>query len=293
MLLDRYECGFLMNYKTRIDKVLCFIGEHLDEDLTVDQLCKVACFSKYHFHRLFTAYTGVSLQAYIKWLRLKRAAHQLIVHKQDAILNIALDAGFESHEAFSRSFKQICGQTPSEFRSKPIWYIWENPPHALHIKGEKIMTISIKEYPARRLAVVEHRGDPMKLSYTLDKLITWAKSQPIDVKPKPGQAFGFGYHDPREVPPEEFRFDLALTVPQNFTLTGDVIEKVLPHGRYAVISHKGSRDNIGDTISSLYRDWLPESGEQLGDLPCVFCYYNFDHEVAETELLTEIWVLLK
>ena len=67
----------------------------------------------------------------------------------------------------------------------------------------------------------------------------------------------------------------------------------MPAGRYAVAVHKGSQDNIGDTVYALYRDWLPQSGEELGDLPCIFCYYNFVHEVAETELLTECWLLLK
>ena len=287
-----YELS-MMNYKERIDRVANYIGKNLDEELTLDELCMVACFSKYHFHRIFTAYTGVSLKVYIKWLRLKRAAHQLIVQKEDTIINIALDAGFESHESFSRAFKQICGQSPSEFRKKPIWHTWEKLPHSLQIKGKKIMTITIKELPARKLAVMEHRGYPLKLSDTLDQLITWAKLQPIDLKPKAGQAFGFGYHDPREVPAEEFKFDLALSVPNNFKLNDQVIERSLPAGRYAVTTHKGPRENIGDTIYGLYRDWLPESGEELGDLPCIFCYQNFDHEVAETELLTEIWVLLK
>jgi AraC family transcriptional regulator len=46
-------------------------------------------------------------------------------------------------------------------------------------------------------------------------------------------------------------------------------------------------------VYSMYREWLPTSGEQLGDLPSIFCYYNFEHEVAETELLTECLLLLK
>ncbi len=282
-----------MSYKERVDRVIDFIGKHLDEELELDELCRIACFSKYHFHRLFTAYTGLPLMNYIKWLRLKRAAHQLIVHKEETIINIALDAGFESHESFTRAFKQVCGQSPSKFRRERNWESFENPPQPMHIKGEKIMTITIKELPAKRVAVMEHHGDPMRLSDTLDKLINWAKAQPINLKPKAGEAFGFGYHDPREVKPEEFRFDLALSVPQDFKLNDQVTERTLPAGRYAVTMHKGSRDNIGDTIYSIYRDWLPQSGEELGDLPCIFCYYNFDYEVAETESLTEIWVLLK
>lgn len=93
--------------------------------------------------------------------------------------------------------------------------------------------------------------------------------------------------------PEEFRFDLAITVPENLKLDGEVIEKYFPAGRYAVIFHKGSREAISEKIYWLYRDWLPEVGEELGDLPCIFCYYNFDTQVAETELITEVWLLLK
>ncbi len=209
-------------------------------------------------------------------MRLKRAAYQLIANKKDNIINVALDTGFESHEAFSRAFKKICGQSPSVFRNKANWHAWENPPYSLHMKGKKIMNITIKEIPTIRTAVMEHYGDPLKLSYTMDKLISWAKVQPIDLKPKSGMAFGFGYHDPREVEAEEFRFDLALKVPQDFKLSNEVTERFIPAGRYAIAIHKGSRDNIGDTVYGLYRDWLPTSGEELGDFPCIFCYHNFD-----------------
>ena len=85
--------------------------------------------------------------------------------------------------------------------------------------------------------------------------------------------------------------DLGIKVPENLKLDG-VIEKVLPSGRYATAMHHGPRENISETVYYLYREWLPNTGEQLGDLPCVFCYYNFEHEVAETGLLTECWLLL-
>ena len=283
-----------MNYERQLQKVINFIGKHLDEKLTLEQLSQVTCFSKYHFHRLFTAYTGLSLQQYIRWLRLKRAAHQLIVDKDKSIIEIAINAGFESHEAFTRAFKQSCGLNPSEFRLQMSWQAWESPPYWLPEQDKTNMNVVIKNMAARRLAVLEHRGDPKKVADSVNKLINWAKAQPFDLKPKPGEAFGFAYDDPKTTPPEKFRFDLAITVPEQVQLNGDIIEeKRLPAGRYAVAVHKGSRDNIGDTIYGMYRDWLPSSGEDLGELPCIFSYYNFDHEVAETELVTECWLLLK
>ncbi|KTD74610.1 AraC family transcriptional regulator [Legionella waltersii] len=282
-----------MNYAHQINKVIDYIGKHLDEKLSLEELSKMAYFSKFHFHRLFTAYTGLSLQQYIRWLRLKRAAHQLIVHKDKTIIEIALDAGFDSHEAFTRAFKQSCGVNPSEFRDQLSWQAWEKPPYCLQQNGEKMMTVIIKDMSARRLAVVEHRGDPRQVGESVNKLIHWAKDQPMNLKPKAGEAFAFAYDDPKTTPKEEFRLDLAITVPEQIKLTGEIKEKRLPAGRYAVAIHKGSRENIGNTVYGMYRDWLPQSGEELGDLPCIFCYYNFDHEVAETELLTECWLLLK
>ncbi|MCC5015124.1 MULTISPECIES: AraC family transcriptional regulator [unclassified Legionella] len=282
-----------MNYERQLKKVIEFIGKHLDEKLTLNQLSDIACFSKYHFHRLFTAYTGLSLQQYVRWLRLKRAAHQLIVNKDKSIIEIAINAGFESHESFTRAFKQACHLNPSEFRAQSSWQVWEQQPYCLPKQGEMTMNVTIKNIAARRLAVLEHRGDPQKVGDSVNRLINWAKAQTINLKPKAGEAFGFAYDDPQTTPAAEFRFDLGITVPEQLKLEGEIIEKRLPAGRYAVATHKGSRNTIGDTVYGLYRDWLPESGEELGNLPCIFCYYNFDHEVAETELITECWLLLK
>ncbi|ASQ44955.1 AraC family transcriptional regulator [Legionella clemsonensis] len=282
-----------MNYEHQLKKVIEFIGKHLDDKITLSQLSDIACFSKYHFHRLFTAYTGLSLQQYIRWLRLKRAAHQLIIDKNKPIIEIAINAGFESHESFTRAFKQSCGMNPNEFRSHSSWQVWENSPYCLSQQGNLTMNIVIKTMKERRLAVLEHRCDPKKVGESVNRLVSWAKSQTINLKPKAGEAFAFAYDDPKTTPASEFRFDLCITVPEQVKLGGAVIEKRLPAGRYAVAVHTGSRDNIANTVYGLYRDWLPHSNEALGDLPCIFCYYNFDHEVAETELLTECWLLLK
>lgn len=282
-----------MNYEKRINRVVDFIGKNLDEELNLDQLSRVSCFSKYHFHRLFTAYTGLSLQQYIRWLRLKRASHQLIIYKDRKIIEIALDAGFESHESFTRVFKKMCGLNPRDFRVQQSLQLWEKPPYYIFERGEDKLNVTIKNISMRRLAAIEHRGDPKKVGESVNKLISWAKNQPMLLKPEPGEAFGFAYNDPKTTPKEDFRVDFAITIPDDLKLKGEVVEKKLPAGRYAVAVHKGSRDNIGDTIYALYREWLPKSKEELGDLPCIFCYYNFDHETAETELLTECWLLLK
>lgn len=282
-----------MSYQRQLKKVIDYIGEHLDEELSLEKLSEISCFSKFHFHRLFTALTGMSLQQYIRWLRLSRAAHQLIVDKEEPIINIAFNAGFESHEAFSRAFKQCSGVSPSQHRQGQNCSYWDSPPYCLPKQGEGNMNVTKKSEPKVRLAVIEHKGDLNGLINSVDKLISWVKEQATTLKLKPGETFGIAYDDPKTTPADEFRFDIGIKVPENLTLKGEVVEKYLPAGRYATAIHKGSHDNIAETVYQLYREWLPSSGEALGDFPCVFCYQNFRHEVAETELLTECRLLLK
>jgi AraC family transcriptional regulator len=64
--MGRERTMVIMSYKERVNRVIDFLGKHLDEELEPDELCRIAYFSKYHFHRLFTAHEGVSLKSYIK-----------------------------------------------------------------------------------------------------------------------------------------------------------------------------------------------------------------------------------
>ena len=155
------------------------------------------------------------------------------------------------------------------------------------------MDVKIREFSAKRLAMVEHRGNPAHVGNSVNKLVPWAKFQTISLKPKSGDAFALAWDDPKTVVAEEFRLDLGIVVPEGFYLDGGVVEKQLPAGRYATLIHKGSRNTIDHAIYGMLRDWLPSSGEALADFPCVFCYHNFDHEVAETELITEVRFLLQ
>ena len=282
-----------MNYHQQYTKIIDFIGQHLDDELTLESLSDTFYISKFHFHRLFTAFTGLSLHQYIRWLRLKRAARQLIVNKDQSIINIAIMAGFESHESFSRVFKKMCGLSPSQYRQKGIWFGWEQSPYCLPKKDKTEMKVEIKNLDRIRLAVIEHRGNPKLISDSIVKLVAWAMAQSVNLKPKPGDALSLAYDDPKITPAAEYRMDVGIRIPENLKLNGEVVEKHIPAGRYAITMHKGSHKTLSDTVHYLDREWLPNSGNELGDFPCVYSFENFENEVAETELLTECWILLK
>jgi AraC family transcriptional regulator len=102
-------------YPACIEVVLRYIREHLHEPLDRETLAAIAGFSVPHFHRVFTAQTGESAISYVRRLRLERAGRKLRMGAVD-ITEVALAAGYDSHAAFSKAFRQQFGLSPSEFR---------------------------------------------------------------------------------------------------------------------------------------------------------------------------------
>ena len=92
----------LENYHARMQRVLDYIDQHLDGDLSLATLSSVAAFSVHHFHRQFSAAFGVSAYRYVKLARMKRASYQLAFGNEASVTNIALDAGYEATDAFAR-----------------------------------------------------------------------------------------------------------------------------------------------------------------------------------------------
>ncbi|QSX34430.1 AraC family transcriptional regulator [Shewanella avicenniae] len=278
---------------SRIARVCEFIQQHLDEVLTPAQLCDVAACSRFHFHRLFVAQLGVSSTRYIQLAKLKRAGFQLAFEPLK-IIDIALNAGFSSPEAFARTFKKTFGQTPSEFRQAPDWSQWHHVFQLPNLStGTQPMQIRIIEKPTQQIAYLSHRGAPERVLETAAKFIEWRKTTGLSPIAS-SDTFGIPYADPATVPADEFRFDIAgtVTVPVPENAVG-VTNGEIPGGRFAVLRHHGSHDNLSDSVYALYRDWLPDSGEELRDFPCFFHWLNFIHEVDECELLTDIYLPLK
>ena len=90
------------DYRERILRVMVYIQNHLDDPLSLEDLAKVACFSPYHFHRIFRGVVGESVKEHVRRLRLERAAFRLTSSSR-SVIEIALDAGYDTHESFTRS----------------------------------------------------------------------------------------------------------------------------------------------------------------------------------------------
>ena len=104
----------------RMEAVRHFVRDHADEHLDRARLAAVAGFSVPHCHRLWRAHTGENVAAYVRRVRLSRAALKLRMGAVD-ITEVALRAGYETHAAFTRAFKQQYGLNPSQFRLLDCW----------------------------------------------------------------------------------------------------------------------------------------------------------------------------
>jgi len=280
-------------YAARFSRVFDYIEKHLDEELTVESLSQVANFSKFHFHRQFSDYTGVGVFRYVQLMRLKRASYRLTFNPEEKIIDIALEAGFENPESFSRAFKNIFGQTPSEFRKAPDWVHWNT--HYKLPSGERkhIVDVKIVNFDTAKVALIEHHGSPSLINNTVTQFIAWRKESgqsPIASE----RTFGIAYDNPDTTEPEKFRFGICSTVkadvPEN---SYGVVTSTIAGGRCAVVRHLGSHARISESIYPLYRDWLPHSGEELRDFPLYFHYINLIPDTPEHALITDIYLPLR
>lgn len=114
------EPQVLEDHSDCIEQVMRYIHHHIDKPLSREMLADVAGFSVPHFHRIFTEHVGESAISYVRRLRLERAARKLRMGAVD-ITEVALAAGYDTHAAFSKAFKQQFGLSPSEFRQLGCW----------------------------------------------------------------------------------------------------------------------------------------------------------------------------
>jgi len=280
-------------YHRRIQQVVSYICSHLDDDLSVDKLSEVAGFSKFHFHRQFSEYTGFGVAELVRLTRLKRAAYQLAFQPDRRIIEIALDAGFAAPESFTRAFKDAHGQTPSEFRQAPQWLPWTGDRDSPIPSRSNSMNPDIVQFQATRVATLEHRGAVETLMGSVARFIEWRRSchdSPVTTC----RTLGIAYSDPKTTPPDEFRFDICGELRGELRANdAGVVQKTIPTLRCAVARHIGSTDAIGKTVHELYAKWLPDSGEQPGDFPVFFHYVERMPQVAEHEQVTDVYLPLR
>jgi AraC family transcriptional regulator len=273
-------------------------------------LAKEAALSPFHFHRIFRGMTGETPLEMHRRLRLERSAHHLL-GSEIPITTIAFNAGYETHESFTRAFHQAYGTSPLSFRQgatgpRPSCVrprqVELAAPSGIHfderlakepsfhfIQGESTMNVTIENMPELRVATVHHVGPYQRISEAFQRLGSIAGPAGLLQKPEAAM-IAIYYDDPETTPADQLQSDAGIAVAEGPRLPDGLEEKRLPHGRYARTTHLGPYTQLGDTWSRFMGEWLPKSGHRVGKGSSYEVYRNNPTNTAPSDLRTDLYL---
>jgi AraC family transcriptional regulator len=260
-------------YYERILRTLVFIQQHLDEELDLETLAGVACFSSFHFHRIFRGMVGESVAEHIRRLRLERAAQRL-KSTERPVTDIAFEAGYEAHEAFTRAFRARFGNSPSEFRDT----------HPLP-EGREPISVTVQRFEAMKVAFVRHVGPFHEVGSAWGTVMAFAGMRGLFGAHT--RAIGIIHDDPDITAPEKLRYDAAVTIVTEIQPEGAIGVQEIPAREYVVARHRGPYERISETYARICGEWLPASGRELAAAPALEFYLNAPQFTKPEDLLTD------
>jgi AraC family transcriptional regulator len=291
-------------YEVAVSTAVSDVVSDLDTAVDLESLAARAATSPFHFHRIFRGMVGETPLGLRRRLLMERAAWRLS-RTDRSILEIALGAGFETHEAFTRAFRRAFSATPSEYRNRyepriqlaaicGLHYEHDgiDPSGVILAKGESEMDIEIVDRPELRLGTVRHVGPYNRVTEAFERL---GEVEGVsELFQDPGVAMLAIYHDdPESTPQDELRADAAVVVPESTPMPEGLVEQRIPGGTFARYEHIGPYEELGDVWARLLGQWLPDSGYSIGPGGTYEIYRNDMREVPAEELRTDLYVAVE
>jgi AraC family transcriptional regulator len=262
-------------YQQRIDQALIYIDRNISGNLELASVAQAAGFSSYHFHRIFSAMVGENLQDYITRLRLEKAANLLEKSRMISITEIAYTCGFSSSSAFSRTFKKYFGITASRYVTEPVRPPDRpNPLDELDRNPFPLPEIKVEQRPAMHLAVFRGRRgyEPASIAQVWMKMFQWAGLNGLSTEPP--NLVAISVDDPIITPPQKCRYFAGLVVSAEIKNRQGVNFMDYPRHLCAVCRLACSAEQIQPAYHTLYRQWLPDSGFCMDELPPYEVYFD-------------------
>ena len=273
-----------------VDKALWFIESHFAEDICLDDIAAIAGVSRFQLVRAFDYATGTSVMRYVRGRRLTEAARALAGGAPD-ILAVALDAGYGSHEAFTRAFRDQFGTTPEALRADGTLATIE-PIEAILMTETPTAKLEPPRFENTPALLIAGLGDRFGHDSAAGIPALWQRFN-AEVDHMPGKisevAYGVCFNTD-----DSGNFDYIAgvqvrdfsDVPKEFARV-----RIAPH-RYAVFTHRDHISTIRTTVTTIWSKWLPASGFQAADAPFFERYGpEFDGRTGLGGF--EIWLAVK
>lgn len=293
------------DYVDRVNRAIDHIHTHLAQPMRLEDVARVACFSPYHFHRIFKALVGETLNVFVRRIRLERALYLLSHREAPSLTDVAFGCGFSSSSDFSRSFRKHFGLPPSAFdveafrRSQRTRmqealtapaerHLLEGLPPGENPDG---FVASLRDQPARRVAYVRvfRPFEKGRVTAAASRLVAWACEHGV----ADGQWLGYMWEDPEIVELDKCRYDVGIEVPADFLARGEVSVRDFPAMTFAEVEISGPIDIEQRAIDWLYRTWLPRSGRVPDHQPAFEAWEGlpFAHGESHFELRVQLAVV--
>lgn len=259
-----------MQYIEIVENAITYMEENIEVDITVFDVAKAVGYSYYHLSRIFLAHTHESMGSYLKYRRLGFAARQLLTTNQN-ILDIGIGLGFQSHEAFTRAFKQRYSLTPYNYRKRGVLYYTQQKD-----KTGKEMLQHLEMYLICEVKVIIDTdiiviGQSHKTSlYNNNLSQAWktfiqAKNQIPDISSN--QHFSICesnttvYNEHNDVSFPQFIATKVDT--DNFEIPTLMEQRIIKAGEYMVFTQRGKVKRLALTYQYIWGIWLPNTKLQV------------------------------
>lgn len=253
-----------MFYLHRIQRGIDFIEAHLDADIELSEVARAAGLSQWHFQRIFKALTNETLKTYIRSRRFAKALDQLL-NTRLGILDIALAAGYDTQESFTRAFKSCFALTPNQYRkfgkrSLFVKKIQFDEDYLRQLDRNLSLAPDIRERPPLQLVGLATHfygadSDKDNLGQKLPPL--WAGFMPrLAEIPHRVPGVCYGVVSQTASTSDLLLYHAAIEVSQVSEVPEGMVHFEVPAARYATFEHRGAPENVNHTVNYIYANWL-------------------------------------
>jgi AraC family transcriptional regulator len=245
------------------------IDSHLEGSLTLDELADVARLSRFHFERVFAEYAGETPLARVRRLRLDHARRCIERGKAPSLLDLALDSGYASAEAFSRAFRAQFGCAPSSLVLRP---------------DESAKQIRIETLPALAIQYIPYEGARENAMQAFDELRARAMMQSVPRERRKGWRVDLSSPGSDGT----VKLQAALLSDRLGTHIAGLHHGVLPEGNYAVIELQGSYEV--PAMADLAQRIATETAWQLSEGPVLQSFHNATYLPSQQEKRCDLYL---
>jgi AraC family transcriptional regulator len=306
------------HYEERVNRVLDYVTQNLDGDLSLKKLAQVSHFSPYHFHRIFQGVTGETVNSFVRRVRLERAAQLMKAAPARRLTDIALEVGFAGLAEFSRAFKARFGINASAWDRRGaleiskickapdelVFYPLEELERRAQAAGLRVRVGRLDRCRYVYFRVFDSYGNERLLD-AYHALVNWLGQRQTDLNDV--VLVGMSQDDPSITPPEKCSYDMGVVFPKNAEDQG-IVGEILKSRRHskrsllmperaeceplgltkrdfetqtvAVLHCVGDLSAVGLAWQYLFRIWLPASGYQPANAPGFEVFVRTPEEIG-------------